>query len=62
MSKESLKAAYEAGRDAGFNGASVRNSHYGFFSDKDHMNEWERGRLKGIKEREQKDKSTTQQP
>lgn len=35
---------YEAGYDAGENGASMRNCHFGFFSTPERTKEWERGK------------------
>jgi hypothetical protein len=36
--------AYDAGYDAGKNGADNINSHYRFFASKESMQEWERGK------------------
>lgn len=42
---KTFKNAYEAGYDAGKNGADNFNSHYKWFRTKESMQEWERGKI-----------------
>lgn len=53
MSKipEHLRAAADAGYDAGFNGVSFRNCHYGLFATPDHTQAWEDAKQKGEADR-----------
>lgn len=45
MSKyPNFNTPYEAGYDAGENGASIKNCHFGFFSTPERTKEWEQGK------------------
>lgn len=44
--------AFDAGYDAGKNGANTFNSHYRWFATKESMQEWQRGNDAGSKKRE----------
>ncbi len=41
---KSFKTAYDAGYDCGLNGSDNFNSHYRFFTTKESMQEWEKGK------------------
>lgn len=41
---------YEAGYDAGENGSSIRNCHFGFFSTPENTADWMRGKEDATKE------------
>jgi hypothetical protein len=43
---------YEAWHDAGENGASVRNCHFGFFSTPERTREWENGNKDALRQKE----------
>lgn len=50
------QASYDAGYDAGLNGASIRNAHFGFFGSPKATQAWERGKKAGDKARAKADK------
>lgn len=51
MTEKQFNNAYEAGFDAGRNGADTNNSHYSWFANIDLMNSWSRGNKDGILEK-----------
>lgn len=42
-----FKSPYDAGYDAGLNGANADNCHFGWFNKPENTNEWERGNNAG---------------
>lgn len=47
-SKQKFISAYDAGYDAGLNGANTDNSHFSWFNKPENTKEWERGNKDGI--------------
>lgn len=47
--KTEMKQIYDAGFDAGRNGSNATNTHFSYFSTKEKMEEWSRGKADGEK-------------
>lgn len=42
---------YEAGYDCGLNGANTTNSNFKYFTSQESMQEWNRGKIRGAKDK-----------